>query len=201
MSQHTAKSLFDLNMVSADELLKLYDGISALGTRLDISWLLRATIVFSISAFDAYFHDKIKYRAGHYDLKTLPPALARFPVPLEGLVEWDNSKRKGNVIRNWVTEYYSVRPLQRPDEIAKALGLIGIEKFWDTIEPNSGKKKILLDRLADYTKRRNQIAHEGDREGARNSGKKLRDITRPDAQACMDFVIALIQRAETAFPR
>ena len=201
MPQHTAKSLFDLNMQSSEELLRLYDGITTLRTGLEVSWLLRATIVFSISAFDAYFHDKIKYRAGHFKLPQLPPALARFEVPLSGLTKWDAAKRKGNAIRNWITEYYSVIPLQRPDEITKALKLVGIEKFWPTIEPDDAARKTLLNELALLTRRRNQIAHEGDREGARNSGKKLRAITRPEAQACVDFVKNLIGRIETAFPR
>jgi len=33
MPQHTAKSLFDLNMQSSDELLHLYDGIPPLADR------------------------------------------------------------------------------------------------------------------------------------------------------------------------
>lgn len=201
MPQHTAKSLFDLNMQSSDELLKLYDGISHLHVGLDISWLLRATVVFSISAFDAYFHDKIKYRAGHFKVSTLPSALGRFAVPLSELPKWDAAKRKGNAIRNWITDYYSVIPLQRPDEIVKALKLVGIDNFWPSLEPHNAKRTALLEKLALLTKRRNQIAHEGDREGARNSGKKLRPITRDEAQDCVDFIRSLIGRVETAFPR
>ncbi|MGH7989138.1 MAG: hypothetical protein ACREDS_02945, partial [Limisphaerales bacterium] len=72
MASHTAKSLFDLNIQSSDDLLKLYDGIEKLGTKLDISWLLRAVVIFSVSALDAYFHDKVKYRAGKFDLQDMP---------------------------------------------------------------------------------------------------------------------------------
>jgi hypothetical protein len=201
MPQHTAKSLFDLNMQSSDELLNLYDGILHLRVRLDISWLLRAAIVFSISAFDAYFHDKVKYRAGHFKLSQLPPALAKFEVPLSELPRWDAATRKGNAIRNWITKHYSVIPLQRPEEIAKALKLVGIDNFWPTVQPNDAQRKILLEHLAALTKRRNQIAHEGDREGARNSGKRLRPITRAEAQDCVDFVRRLVGRIETEFPR
>jgi hypothetical protein len=119
MATHNAKSLFDLNVQSSEDLLRLYDGIEKLRTTLEISWLLRAVVVFSVSAMDAYFHDKIKYRAGKFDLQDMPPTLAKFKISLEELSKWDEADRKGNVIRNWLTEYYSTKPLQRQDDIAE----------------------------------------------------------------------------------
>jgi len=62
MSKHNAKTLFEKNIQSAEELIRLHEGIEKLGTKLEISWLLRAVVVFSVSALDAYFHDKVKYR-------------------------------------------------------------------------------------------------------------------------------------------
>ena len=79
--------------------------------------------------------------------------------------------------------------------------LVGIDGFWPAIEPDNAKRKLLLEQLAALTKRRNQIAHEGDEEGARNSGKKLSPITRAEAQNCVDFVRGLIDRSRTTFPR
>src|SRR6266700_7429071 len=99
MPTHSAKTLFDLNIQSSEDLLKLYDGIEKLGTSLEISWLLRAVVVFSISALDAYFHDKVKYRAGQFALQDLPPRLAKFEIPLGDLSKWEEAERKGNVIR------------------------------------------------------------------------------------------------------
>jgi hypothetical protein len=141
MPSHTAKSLFDLNIESAAHCLQLYRGIEALNTNLQISWLLRAAVVFSVSALDAYFHDKVKYRAGHFDLADMPSAMAKFRVPLEDLTKWENARRKGNVLRNWLVQHYSVRPLQKTQDIADALKMVDINDLWATVEPNSPQRE------------------------------------------------------------
>jgi hypothetical protein len=197
---HTAKSLFDLNIESAQHCLTLYSGLKKLGSGLEISWLLRSAIVFSVSALDSYFHDKIKYRAGRYRLNNLPAAMETFEIPLGDLRKWERATRKGNVIRNWLTDYYAVRPLQRREDIADALKVVGIEKFWSTIEPNQEKRAALIDELRGFVDRRNKIAHEGDRQTSRVSGKRLRPISRDHAAECIDFVITLVGRIEKSFP-
>ncbi len=201
MAAHSAKSLFDLNITSAEHCMKLYDGIRKLGSNLKISWLLRAAVVFSISALDAYFHDKIKYRAGKFSASEMPPAMAAFKIPLRGLTKWEDAQRKGNVLRNWLTEHFSTRPLQRQVDIADALKLVGITDLWATIEPNSPKRNALLSDMASQIRRRNQIAHEGDRDPSRRGGKKVRPIDPKYAQGCIDLVKELVTRIEAAFPK
>lgn len=202
MKAHTAKSLFDLNMESTDHCLALYDGIQQIGTTLDASWLLRGMVVFSVSAMDAYFHDKIRYRAAKYgSLEDLPHAMAGFSVSVGDLGRWQKAARKGNVLRNWIVEHYSRRPLQTQDEIAEALKVVGILDLWPTIEPDNKARGELLDQLSAYVARRNEIAHEGDRLHSRSSGKELRAIDRKFACSCVDFVRNLVDRVEKAFPK
>jgi hypothetical protein len=92
MASHSAKSLFDQNINSATECLSLYDGVKALRASLEIEWILRAGIVFAVSALDTYFHDKLKYRIGQYDLANLPPALAKFEIPIRELTTWEDAQ-------------------------------------------------------------------------------------------------------------
>ena len=80
MTSHTAKTLFDTNIESADHCVTLFDGLTALKTPLEIDWVLRAAVVFCVSALDSYFHDKVKYRVGKFSLDNLPPALAKFQL-------------------------------------------------------------------------------------------------------------------------
>ena len=200
MGTHTAKSLFDLNIQSAEDLLRLYDGIIKLKSKLDTKWILRAVVVFSVAVLDAYFHDKIKYKAGKFSLHDMPPALAGFEVPLRDLVKWEEAERKGNVIRNWLTDRLSYQPLQRKDDIAKALKLVGIESVWSTIEPDENKRDSLISDMHDLIQRRNQISHEGDRQSSRRSGKELRPINRSYASWSVDFVKKLVGKIENAFP-
>lgn len=201
MATHSAKSLFDQNIKSAEECLDLFDGLSKLKVTVNLDWLLRASIVFAVSALDTYFHDKVKYKVGQFSLNDLPPQLAGFQIPVRELVTWDEAKRKGNVLRNWVTDHLSVRPLQSPTAIADALKLAGYESLWDRIEPNKDHKKALLVEFNLLIKRRNQISHEGDREQSRGSGKKLRPIPRTTAVEAIAYVNRLVSRVETAFPK
>ena len=201
MPTHTAKTLFDQNILSAKECLSVFDGLSKLKVGVNLDWLLRAAVVFGVSALDTYFHDKVKYRVGKFTLNDLPPQLANFEIPIRELTAWDGAQRKGNALRNWVTDYLAVRPLQSPTSIADALKLAGIDSLWDRIEPNKAHKSALLDQFNRIIRRRNQISHEGDREQSRRSGKKLRPIDRVSVNDWITFVEDLVSKVEAAFPR
>lgn len=116
MPAHTAYSLFELNIQSAKECETLYSAIDPLMPRSrKKSWLLRSMVVFSISAMDAYFHDKIRYRVRRFsnrDWDDYPAQLKKFKVPLKDLEKWDKAERKGNVIRNWLKEIRKVTARQ-----------------------------------------------------------------------------------------
>lgn len=201
MAGHSARSLFEKNMESATHCLNLFDGVEKLKPKgVDLTWILRAGVVFVVSALDTYFHDKIKYRVGKYSLTNLPPALAKFEIKIANISAWDEAERKGNVLRNWVTEELSTLPLQSPERIAETLKLGGIDGVWPTIEPDSKARKDLLDKFNSLIKRRNQIAHEGDRGQSRKSGKKLRGIDREFLLGSIKFTKELVTKIETAFP-
>jgi hypothetical protein len=199
---HSANSLFDKNLESATHCLTLYDGVSKLNPKgVDLSWILRAGVVFVVSALDTYFHDKIKYRVGRFSLQNLPPALGKFEIPVSNIASWEQASRKGNVLRNWVTDSLATRPLQSPERIADAMKLAAIDGLWATIEPDNTSRKHLLDQFNALIKRRNQIAHEGDREQPRKSGKKVRRITRDYVEESITFATDLVQKIENVFPR
>ncbi len=73
MPVHTASSLFERNIRSAKECLRIFDGLSRLEGKNKSKWLLRAAVMFAVSALDTYFHDKVKYRVGRFTLNDLPP--------------------------------------------------------------------------------------------------------------------------------
>lgn len=201
MSRHTAKSLFDLNIQGAEQCAGIYDGVSQLRSSFDPDWLLRSAIVLAVSAMDAYFHDKVRYRAARFASAPMPRRLASLEVPLSEVRKWDEVGRKGNVIRRWVVEYLETRPLQSRSAIAEALKLVGIQDFWNTVERDPSAQDALFARLNKLVKRRNQIAHEGDRLQSRSSGKALRPITRDYVMQAIEFVKELVQRTEDGFPR
>jgi hypothetical protein len=99
-----------------------------------------------------------------------------------------------------LTSHFATRPLQRKDDIAKALKMVGIDDLWATIEPNAPKRDAMMDELEHLVQRRNHIAHEGDRECSRRSGKRLRPIDKAYAHNSVAFVKGIIDRIEKAFP-
>jgi len=201
LPSHSAKSLFTKNIESAKDSLELYDAIRRLNPQgVDIDWVLRAAVVFTVSALDTYFHDKIRYRVGKHSIENLPLALSRLEIPVGELKKWEKAKRKGNVLRNWVVKYLSTKPLQSQTSIAEAFRLVGIESFWNTIEPNNVYRASLLKEFNEMIKRRNQISHEGDRMSSRKSGKRLRDISRDQVAAWIGYSENLILKIENAFP-
>ena len=200
MPAHTAKSLFDQNIKSAEDCLALYDAIEELKPRdLEIKWMLRASVVFIVSALDSYFHDKIRYSVGRIRLPQAPQALLKFEITVSDLQTWSKAHRKGNVLRNLVTKHFATRPLQSRTAIADALKLIGIDSFWDKIEPDKPKKERLLKNLDTLVNRRNKITHEGDRLTSRRSGKKLRGISRKGVVASISFAKDLVNKVEQVF--
>lgn len=196
---HSAKSLFTQNIQSCQDCLNLYNGLNTLTTTHNLDWLLRAGVVFIVSALDTYFHDKIKYNVGKFKISKLPNQLGNFEISLSQIEEYTKAKRKGNVIRNWIVEYLSVRPIQRVDSIAEYLKLIGIENYWQTIEPDKTKCKKIKDEFKELVKRRNEIAHEGDRLTSRQSGKKLRNITDTMVSNWKKFAEDIVDRTEKKF--
>jgi len=200
LASHSAKSLFDKNLESATDCLKLHEGVSKLGSKLQVDWILRAAVVFVVSALDTYFHDKVRYRVGSFSLANLPPALARFQIPVAELTSWEKAERKGNVLRNWVVEHLSIRPLQSRQAVADALKLAGIDALWDTIEPDPDERKKLIAEFESLVKRRHQIAHEGDRQTSRRSGKALRKIDTSEVKDWVKFARDLVEKIENAFP-
>jgi restriction system protein len=201
MHTHTAKNLFNQNIQSAKDSLALYDAIAALQPRgVDINWVLRSAVVFAVSALDTFFHDKIKYRVGRFDFGNIPPAFAKFEIEIKDLISWDKSRRKGDILQNWVTNYLSTRSLQSRTEIEESLKMAGINAVWDTIEPDKDNKNALLRDLDLLVKRRNQISHEGDRVTSRRSGKTLRPITRLEVENWIKFVEYIVLKVENAFP-
>jgi hypothetical protein len=200
MGQHTAKSLFDLNIQGAEQCLTIYDGVSSLVSALDLDWLLRAAVVLAVSAMDAYFHDKVRYRAGRFPLHALPKHFADLEIPLRELERWERHNRKGNPLRHWAVTHLAAKPLQRPDAIVGALKLVGIIDYWNTIEPSNDDRVTLLAQLNELVNRRNQIAHEGDRLQSRASGKRLRPIDREYAAGGIEFVKTLVGTSEDRFP-
>jgi len=141
--------------------------------------LLRAALAGIVSALDRYCHDLIvsnvvrelsrSERKMNRELKQLyiPVVIARKAVKHAGVRKGKGGKirtRPMNIIRDAVQEVlHREETFQRPDDVMRALRMIGIEKLWDRCaERMTVKSKTIPQRLNRIVDRRNRIVHEGD---------------------------------------
>lgn len=187
----TAYSDFNNSIAAAHSLTRMYKELRrlrGLGQRgqltaenEDLLWLPRSSIVTSLSAIDAYVHAVLADR--------IPHALQSNPIPTRLADEMATiiPIRNGTTFRDAMPiismpnlhleltgrlrdKSLSFLSYQAPEKIQLAYEMIGIDDVFESVSalwpgPNSTAADLKRT-LAGYVKRRNQIAHEGDREAS-----------------------------------
>ena len=157
---------FIMNLDRARNLGVVFSAISKQTTgAIDLSDLLRAELVLSVSAFDYFIHEVV--RSGVLEAfegkRPKSPAYLRFEVPLSS-VHLASSK-DGSI--DWLDEIvrlkHSWRSFQHADKVGEALRLVITGNPWQRISNElqmpADSAKRQLNAIVD---RRNQIAHEAD---------------------------------------
>lgn len=169
----------------------------------ELSELLRAAIVVSVSALDRYCHEVLLSRIiDQMDRSEVnwPAELKKLSLPLIFVKRSvKNAKlRKGiggkvrtrpmNIVKQGLQEkFHKDLTLQRPDDIATAWSMIGIKSLWSRCGKSMNvRAEEIKENLNRIIKRRNEIAHEGDIARVRNSGKIVVNPIENDA-VCLDI--------------
>ncbi|MGH8603521.1 MAG: hypothetical protein ACREXR_12340 [Gammaproteobacteria bacterium] len=211
----TAFGDFQNSIAAADQLVAMYAELRRhrnLGRRgqlnannVDLLWLPRSAVVACLSALDAYIHAVLNER--------VPIALRANPVPAplcEAMASILTIKN-GNSFKDAMPVLLSNDSMaelsiklqektlaflsfQAPEKIINAYDLIGHEDIFGKISdiwpgPDTSAESIKR-RLAGYVKRRNQIAHEGDRE----LNGQPRPMQPAYASNCREFTVSLVTR-------
>lgn len=211
----TAYVHFQHSIASAQKLVAMYRelrGHRQLGQRgrltpqnEDLLWLPRSAVVASLSALDAYAHTVLKER--------IPISLRGNPIPsplcdaLANIIPVKNgtSFREALPIITVANVYVELSQrlhektlsfvsYQAPEKIVSGYELIGHPNIFESVSqlwpgPNTSAEDIKRT-LANYVKRRNQIAHEGDRE----TNGEVRHMQPAYAIQCAEFVGNLVQK-------
>lgn len=185
----TAYTDFQNSITAANSLVQMYKELRTargLGQRgrlttqnEDLLWLPRSAIVTSLSALDAYVHAVLTDRIPHVlQEHSIPNALAQamseivpiknaqtFREALPVLAATNIHQELANRLGDQSLAFLSY---QAPEKIIAGYDMIGHNSIFDSVSalwpgPNSTAADIKRT-LASYVKRRNQIAHEGDRE-------------------------------------
>lgn len=165
MSDRLSHAIADLDrardMVSLGQRLHgLMNGI------LDPSDLYRAAIVQAISAMDHYFHGIVIDRAVDIILgRDNVPVASSGKISLSlhavrDIVQSPLAVDREISARRYAAERLSRQTLQRSDEIAKALGEIGMKDVWNTAFGTDASD--VRTRLGLTLTRRNRIVHQSD---------------------------------------
>ena len=209
---------FRINIDAARKYLAMYRELRRLknlGARgaLDANnkyllWLPRASIVSSMSSLDAYVH-QVLYRYIPQFLKhadNIPDKLSDMVVrvaPIKnaahvgGAMQYLRSPtgpdRLADAIRENVLGFQAY---QAPDKVFEAFRVVGVPDVIQEVAdrwrgPNTERNHI-ASRLERYSKRRNQIAHEGDLD----NNHEPREVTPDFGAACADFIENVVTRMD-----
>lgn len=131
--------------------------------------LLRQAIVAACAAGETYVADRVMERVGPLlSSSRATPQLRKIAMSVGGWLEIEETyERRKRGLRNRVVEPYIRREASTdPSKVGPMLSLLGVEKWSAKLDHErrvpKGETEMFLDRL---TKRRNKIAHEGDRAG------------------------------------
>jgi hypothetical protein len=194
--------VFNYNQKRVDTLLNLYLSQSRPKNR-DI---LRSSVIFAMGSLDAYIHQIIsenivkfiklnirKARRNPNQLLKLGKIIDMFNKmfkPIDYLIIFDKERPYVQFRKKFDDELF-LRTYESPGQIQKAFSLFAIDNFWDEFQRSGNSKHEIAilnkipKKLDDLFRRRNQIAHEMDRNRSRKKKNKRQKISINICRDCM----------------
>lgn len=141
---------------------------SLLSNGIDINGLLRAQIVFAVSALDHYIHEKIIYEIRQILInnKPIPKSFSKLQVGMNSVASTINQSSVDDiipVIENDLRNKLGWKSFQHPEKLTEGLKMVYDLDFWDSVSQLMARPvKDLKVELGLIVKRRDSIAHEAD---------------------------------------
>ena len=199
-----AIDLFRENIRRSKELTSVYEVMNRQTTgALDLSDVLRASLVTSVSSLDHFIHEVVRF--GMLEVYRIQqaktPAFLRFRVTLESVLLASADPNSQEWLENQIRVQHGHLSFQMPDNIADAVRLISEVSLWSEVAQILGiGSRDVTDRLTLIVQRRNKIAHEADITPD-HAGQMLNSDSRsPIDKALVDDAIDFIEHiAEAIF--
>ncbi len=164
----TAHHQFEANLGQARDLVGLSVAIDATTTAaLDTSDLLRSALVASVSSLDHYVHEVVRILMIETALGHRAPtdAFGRFLISADAALRASHGASPHQWMDEEVRRQHGHLSFQHPDKIADAIRLVWDQPMWPTVGAAIGTDTTTLKQeLQLIVARRNQIAHEADRD-------------------------------------
>lgn len=191
---------FRSSIAQARDLVGLAVAIDRTTTpALDTSDLLRFALVSAVSALDHYVHEVV--RELMIDIATgarpATDAFHRFEVSTHAALRATRGDPPSSWLNDEIRRQHGHLSFQHPDKIADAVRLVWSQPLWNTIAPTIGrsasdiKQELLL-----IVNRRNQIAHEADRNPTPPHERWA--ISPTDVEASVAFIESVVAALDTA---
>ena len=130
---------------------------------LDLTDILRAEMVLSVSALDHYVHEVVRLgmMESYRGTRSITDHFRRFQVSLGSALDAQSDSSNQTWIEDEIRARHSFRSFQTPDNVATAIRLISDVTLWDNVARRlNAPAEQLKDRLSLIVDRRNKIAHE-----------------------------------------
>lgn len=163
----SALDQFRISINRVRDLIAVHDSVKAQSTpALDLSDILRAALVLSVSALDYYVHEVVLLGMLeiHRGLRLEPPAFCRFQISLGGARQGLSAASSLDYwLEDEIRQRHSYKSFQQPNNIADAIRLISDKKLWEEVGTVMGRPtQDVKQQLSIIVDRRNKIAHEAD---------------------------------------
>ena len=132
---------------------------------LDLSDILRAELVFAVSALDQFVHEVVRLGMleAYRGIRPRTQSFLAFQVSLGGVLDGLDSGNGEQWLEDQIRDRNSYRSFQAPDKIADAVRLVSEVQLWNEVANRmSMSSQEARETLQLIVGRRNQIAHEAD---------------------------------------
>lgn len=163
----SALDQFRISINRVRDLIAVHNSVKAQSTSaLDLSDILRAALVLSVSALDYYVHEVVLLGMLeiHRGSRSEPPAFCRFQISLGSARQGLSSASSLDYwLEDEIRQRHSLKSFQTPNNIADAIRLISDKKLWEEVGNIMGRPaQDIKQQLSIIVDRRNKIAHEAD---------------------------------------
>ncbi len=138
----TAIDQFQENIKRVRELGAIYKILKNQTTEaLDLSDILRAELVMSVSAFDHYIHRVVRLGMleSYHGKRPQTSAFLKFQVSLESALQGISAPMSDDWLEKEILGHHGWQSFQRSENVAQALKLISQKKIWQEIAIQIGK--------------------------------------------------------------
>ncbi len=195
-------NLFRENIRRSRDFIALFRTLDVQTTgALDVSDILRSSLVMSVSALDLFIHEvvEIGMLEAYKGERVKTPAFLRFQVTLQSVLQASSEPDSVGWLEDQIKDRQGHQSFQMPESIADAVRHISEIALWNEVSRALGEtRQDVTNRLTLIVQRRNKIAHEADTMPDYAGQIAYSDSRSPIDEVMVDDAVNFIERIAEA---